>query len=79
MIAFSFMLFVGSLAAANNVEHPIQKVAAVESKNQTKEKISKSEGDPCTVCYEFSNGRTCSTGATCAEAETAVRITLGLE
>ena len=48
MIAFSFMLFVGSLAAANNVEQPIKKVATVESKEQEKGKSTKEVYKHCT-------------------------------
>ena len=70
MIAFSFMLFVGSLAAANNVEQPIKKVATVESKEQEKGKSTKevATNDVCTICVWWPGGGACGAGEDCAEA-----------
>ena len=68
IIAFSFMLFVGSLAAANSMEQPIKKVVTVESNKQTKGKTSKSEGEPCVKCIWWPGGGCCGAGETCEEA-----------
>lgn len=66
-----------SLSAANSDKS--KSAEAVENKKEVKNEKKANATDVCTVCYNFSNGSTCSTGETCAEAETAVRITLGLE
>ena len=70
MIAFSFMLFVGSLAAANNVEQPIQKVSTVESTRQEKDKTTKvlTTNESCVICLWWPGGGACGAGEDCAEA-----------
>ena len=76
MIAFSFMLFVGSLAAANNVEQPVQKVATVASNVLTKEKSEKADLDPCVLCIHWHGGYACGAGETCSEALTCLIMCL---
>ena len=70
MIAFSFMLFVGSLAAANNMEQPILKVVTVESKEQEKGKFTEAvaTNDVCTICVFWKGGGACGSGEDCKEA-----------
>ena len=68
MIAFSFMLFVGSLAAANNMKQPVQKLAKVEFTEQEKDKQIKVATDVCTICTWWPGGGACGSGEDCAEA-----------
>jgi hypothetical protein len=77
ILASGLLLCGLSLSAANSV--PSKSAVATENEKEVKSEKKTNTTDVCTVCYNFSNGSTCSTGETCAEAETAVRITLDLE